>query len=193
MYFAHSEATAAPTSGIRSGHQWKMWLAGLVGARYDRLRHFRVVEPGVLFRAGQPHVRDLDWIRANHGLRCIVAARGGIRHPLRGRWFRKEKAWCAAHDVNFVHIPMADFREPEADVFGRFVELVSNPANQPLLVHCEQGFHRTGILCAAYRLADQGWSWEQAVAEMQACGFDPDDPKRQDMLRRLRDWHDQRV
>ena len=190
---AHLPTAEGPTGGVRSWHQWKLWLAGLVGARYDRLRHFAVVEPGVLLRAGQVHVRDLARVRAEHGLRCVVAARGGTRHPLRGRWFRKERAWCAAHGVRFEHFPMADFREPEGDVITRFLELVRAPENRPVLVHCEQGFHRTGILCAAFRLAECGWGWERTLAELQARGFDPGDPKRQVMLERLRAWDRGRV
>jgi protein tyrosine/serine phosphatase len=173
---------------VLTGWQWRLWLAGLVGARYDGLRHFAVVTPGVLMRCGQPRVRELEAIRREHGLTTVVVARGGTRHPLRGRWFRKEGAFCEAAGVRLEHMPFSDKSLPPADVFERFVQIVRDPARQPVLVHCEQGFHRTGILCAAYRIAVCGWTLERALEEMRVGGFDPSDEKRRALREALIEW-----
>jgi len=168
--------------------QWKLWLSGLVGSRYDGLRQFSVVEPGVLMRCGQPTVRDLELVRDKHGLRCIVAARGGTRHPLRGAWFRRQRAFCARHGIRLEHMPLSDANRPSLDVFERFLAIVADPANQPTLVHCEQGLHRTGILVAAFRVAHCGWTLERAVEELRARGFETQRPKRQGLLAALAEW-----
>lgn len=172
-----------------TAHQVWMWLTGLVGSRYDGLHHFAVVRPGVLMRCGQPRVRELRRIRDKHGLRTIIVARGGTRHPLRGRWFRKERAFCRQAGVELVHMPFSDKRTPPADVFDCFVEILRDPSSHPVLVHCEQGIHRTGILCAAYRVALEGWSLEDAIAEARAAGFHPDDTRRSGLIDALRHWH----
>ena len=172
--------------------QWWLWASGLVGSRYDRLRHFAVVKPGLLLRCGQPHVRDLDQIRREHGLKAIVCARGGTRHPLRGRWFRLEKAWCERHGVRLEHMPFSDAATPPADVIDRFLAIVREPANRPVLVHCEQGFHRTGILAAAYRISAEGWPLERAIAEMERMGFQMDRAKRMPLVEALREWEARR-
>jgi protein tyrosine/serine phosphatase len=181
-------APQRPRTGIRDPHQWKLWLAGLVGARYDGLTHFGIVAAGVLMRSGQPRARDLDTIRDEHGLKTIVCARGGTRHPLRGRWFRKERAWCDQRGVHLEHMPFSDSATPPADVFERFLTLISDPARRPVLVHCEQGFHRTGILCAAYRIRVEGWPLEKALEEMRAAGYEFDRPKRRPLADALRQW-----
>lgn len=173
---------------VRDPYQWWLWLSGLVGSRYDGLRHFAVVEPGILLRCGQPRLRDLDIIRADHGLRTIVCARGGTRHPLRGRWFRKERAWCAQHNVRLEHLPFSDSAVPPADVFERFLSIVREPTNRPVLVHCEQGFHRTGILAAAYRIAEQGWEPPRAIEEMIALGYEVHRDKRRPLYEALLAW-----
>ncbi|MEW6251431.1 MAG: tyrosine-protein phosphatase [Planctomycetota bacterium] len=193
-----AQAPAPPTApgsslprlraGWRDLHQWRLWLSGLVGARYDGLTHFAVVAPGVLLRCGQPRIADLEQIRAAHGLRTVVCARGGTRHPLRGRWFRREKAWCERHGIALVHLPFSDEADPPTDVFEQFVALLADRDRCPLLVHCEQGFHRTGILCAAYRIRFSGWPLEKALAEMRAGGFQFERGKRQPLLDALRAW-----
>ncbi len=188
------EAAAGPRTrtGWRDPHQWRLWLTGLVGSRYDGLTHFAVVEPGVLLRCGQPRLRDLDALRAAHGLRTIVCARGGTRHPLRGRWFRRQRAWCARNGVELVHLPFSDAAAPPAVIFERFLEVVGDAARRPVLVHCEQGFHRTGVLVAAFRLAVQHWPLERAVREMEASGFETRREKRQGLLAALRSWAESR-
>ncbi len=165
-----------------------MWLAGLFGSRYDGLRHFHVVEPGVLLRCGQPRVRDLIHVQATHGLRAVFCARGGTRHPLRGRWFRLQRRWCAANGVRLIHVPFSDAAAPTADVFEQFLQAVDDPANRPLLVHCEQGFHRTGVLCAAYRVRRQGWPIADALAELERLGYEVQRDKRRPLLDALERW-----
>ncbi|MCK4340545.1 MAG: dual specificity protein phosphatase family protein [Phycisphaerae bacterium] len=183
-----SAAETKLRSGVLDPHQWRLWLAGLVGSRYDGLCHFHVVEPGVLMRCGQPRVRELEQIRAEQGLNTIVCARGGTRHPLRGRWFRKERAYCARAGIHLEHMPFSDAAAPPPDVFDRFLTLVQQPERRPVLVHCEQGFHRSGILCAAYRIRVGGWPIERAVEEMRAHGFDSERAKRQPLLDALIAW-----
>lgn len=175
-------------SGLTDPHQWCLWLSGLVGSRYDGLTHFHVVEPGVLLRCGQPRVRDLERIRAVHRLKTVICARGGTRHPLRGRWFRKERAYCARTGIYLEHMPFSDAAVPPADVFDRFLAIMEQPDRRPVLVHCEQGFHRTGILVAAYRVRVCNWPLEHALEEMRAFGFDFDRPKRRPLLDALSGW-----
>lgn len=171
-----------------SGHQIRLWLSGLFGSRYDGLRHFAVVEPGVLMRCGQPRVRDLREIRARHGLATIVCARGGTRHPLRGRWFGKETRFAREHGIRLEHMPFSDRNTPPPHVFDRFISVVRCTDNHPVLVHCEQGFHRTGILCAAYRVAVNGWTLEKAVEEMRLGGFEMHSGERRGLYDALEAW-----
>lgn len=173
--------------------QWWLWLSGLVGSRYDGLYHFAVVEPGVLLRCGQPRVRDLETIRQRHGLKTIVCARGGTRHPLRGRWHRHETAYCERAGIRLVMMPFSDARSPDLAIFDRFLEIVRAPENRPVLVHCEQGIHRTGILCAAHRVALGGWPLADALAELERNKFTLDSPKRRPLIDALRTWAAQRA
>lgn len=165
-------------------HQFWMRLSGIVGSRYDGLFHFEVVDPGVLMRCGQPRLRELEEIRRRFGLKTIVCA----CHPLRGRWFRKQKAWCEQRGVDFIHMPLSDRAGPANEVFDRFADIVRNPRAHPVLVHGEQGIHRTGILSALYRLAVMNWPLGRAIREMERLGFDLRDGKRRPLVDALQRW-----
>ena len=54
---------------------------------------------------------------------------------------------------------------------AQFLKIVRNPANQPVLLHCKHGSDRTGMMVAIYRIVEQGWSKEDAIAEMTQGGF----------------------
>jgi protein tyrosine/serine phosphatase len=125
-------------------------------------------------------------------LKTIVCARGGTRHPLRGRWFGKEKAWCKRRNVEFIHMPFSDSQAPPLDCYRRFAEIARDRATHPILVHCEQGIHRSGILSAVYRLEMMNWPLERALRELGQRGFDPDDLKRRTLIDTLKIWHNER-
>ncbi|MFB6456846.1 tyrosine-protein phosphatase [Chitinophaga sp. Hz27] len=42
---------------------------------------------------------------------------------------------------------------------------------KPILIHCQHGSDRTGVVSAMYRIVIQGWSKEEAIKEMEQGGF----------------------
>jgi protein tyrosine/serine phosphatase len=53
----------------------------------------------------------------------------------------------------------------------KFLKIVSNPKNHPVLVHCKHGADRTGTMCAVYRITLQRWSKKDAIKEMRDGGY----------------------
>ena len=48
---------------------------------------------------------------------------------------------------------------------------MEDPAHWPVLMHCESGVHRTGLMTALHRMQYDGWSAEEAIDEMYRSGF----------------------
>ncbi len=55
---------------------------------------------------------------------------------------------------------------PEDEDVVQFLRMVTTPALQPVLVHCEHGSDRTGTMVAVYRIVVEGWTKAQAIDEM---------------------------
>jgi protein tyrosine phosphatase (PTP) superfamily phosphohydrolase (DUF442 family) len=53
-----------------------------------------------------------------------------------------------------------------------FLRVVSDTNNLPVFVHCQRGADRTGLACAMYRVAVQGWPKNEAIREMREGGFE---------------------
>ncbi len=151
----------------------------MVGAlRQHHLRNFRVAEPGVLYRSGQLTPTGLEWVLRNYHIRTVVTLRT-VRDPGRPYLDAWEEGVCASHGARHVRITPRVWTPdvagvPPADTVVRdFLAIAGDSSNHPVLVHCFAGIHRTGAMCAAFRMEFQGWPAERAIAEMRDCGFKP--------------------
>jgi len=74
---------------------------------------------------------------------------------------------CGLRDlhVSFKHV------HPEDEDVLAFLRIVTDPANQPVFVHCREGEDRTGMMVAVYRMVVQDWPKDKAMAEMKRMGF----------------------
>jgi len=54
---------------------------------------------------------------------------------------------------------------------AQFLRLLHDNHVKKVFVHCQTGDDRTGMMIAAYRMTEQGWTAEEAMKEMEAYGF----------------------
>jgi protein tyrosine phosphatase (PTP) superfamily phosphohydrolase (DUF442 family) len=76
--------------------------------------------------------------------------------------------------MKYVRIPMTTRTAPTSEQVARFLSLVTDPANQPVYVHCVEGRHRTGVMTAIYRMTVDGWTADHAFDEMKDYKFGMD-------------------
>ncbi len=112
--------------------------------------------------------------------------RRGIRTlvNLRGRTRGFESAFAAREGLRLFSFDLSASRPPSSEDVARFLALVSDPENQPVLVHCRNGVDRTGYLLGIYRIETASWSPERAAREMNRyLQFEPLNPLPQQVVR----------
>jgi len=89
-----------------------------------------------------------------------------------------EAGYVKAAGMNFFRIGMTTTKAPTGAQIDQFFKIVTDPANQPVYVHCAGGRHRTGTMTALYRMTYDGWTPSQAYNEMKQYRFEgfPDHP-----------------
>lgn len=111
-----------------------------------------------LYRSAQPDAA---------GFREIAAM--GITTVLNLRAFHSDDDEVEGTDLELVRVPMYAFHLDRDDVVTALRVIRQAPG--PVLVHCLHGADRTGTVVAMYRIVEQGWSKEAAIAEMTEGGF----------------------
>ena len=76
--------------------------------------------------------------------------------------------------MKYVHIPMSTHRPPTSAELTKFFAVVNDESDGAVFVHCVGGKHRTGVMTAAYRMTNDGWTPEQAFREMKRYKFGAD-------------------
>jgi len=66
--------------------------------------------------------------------------------------------------IRYVHLPFVP-ASPDATKVDEFLKIVSDPASQPVLLHCASG-GRASMFWAIKRVLIDGWTFEKAVAEL---------------------------
>ena len=150
-------------------------------AVYAHSKRLRVVVPGRVYRSGQMTVAGFEEHLTDLGIRTVVNLQDEYPDPdLVKTYFNratiKESEVCRRLGVKYVFIApdlvphrQAQARRPEA--IEKMLAVFDDPASYPVLIHCKAGLHRTGCMVALYRREYQGWTAQQAVAEMRANGF----------------------
>lgn len=122
--------------------------------------NFGEVTP-MLFRGAQPTHEGFEAL-AKMGINIVVDGRAD-RSDSEGKEVGKL-------GMQYVAIPWrCPF--PHDEVFVRFLKLLQENPNKKVFVHCRLGEDRTGMTIAAYRMAEQGWTADEAMHEMQQFGF----------------------
>ena len=132
------------------------------------VRNFQRVSPGI-YRGAQPDDAGMEALKA-FGIKTILC----LRVP--PRVIRWEGHKAEELDMDFVSLPLSNYDSPSDKSVRRFLDIITDPARQPVFVHCRQGQLRTGALMASYQVVEEDWSAEEAYAEAKRYGFDDQYP-----------------
>ena len=112
-----------------------------------------------LFRGAQPTEEGFDQLKTL-GIKTVIDLR-----PLHSDQSKLKKSGLEREQFHFYTWHAED------DDVVRFLKIVTDTNRTPCFVHCFYGSDRTGTMVAAYRIAVEGWSKDEAIAEMTRGDF----------------------
>jgi protein tyrosine phosphatase (PTP) superfamily phosphohydrolase (DUF442 family) len=128
--------------------------------------NFHIVEPNVM-RRSQPSARALRLLKKYYGVKTILSLRDDKQV---NDW---ERQIVEKLGMTFINIPMSGINKQKPETIAQSIDIISDKSNHPIFVHCKSDKDRTGMIFAAYRIKYDNWSYEDALMEMYAYGYDP--------------------
>ncbi len=132
-----------------------------IGRRLDEkgVRNFGEVTP-TLYRGGLVNTAGINALK-KLGMNVIVDTHANDE---------SEEKTVESLGMKYVAIPW-HCPWPHDEVFAKFLKVVHENKGKKIFVHCRLGDDRTGMMVAAYRMAEEGWTADEAMREMQSFGF----------------------
>jgi len=109
------------------------------------------------FRSAQPDANGFKALASTYGVRTVISLRS----------FNADEPLAAGLDLKLVRIRINTWNIKRADVVAALQNLRRSSREAPVLLHCQHGADRTGMISALYRILYQGWSKVAALDEMQ--------------------------
>lgn len=123
------------------------------------VKGFAQITP-TLYRGEQPTQEGFENL-SKMGIQIIVDLR---LHSKAGERKRVTKL-----GMQFVEIPWFCMLPADKD-FAKFLQLIRDNPGKKIFVHCKTGDDRVGMEIAAFRMAEQGWTAQEARTEMVRSG-----------------------
>jgi len=120
--------------------------------------NFAMISP-ILYRGEQPTAEGFRELK-KIGVKTVVSLRN----------FHSDRALMRGTGLQYVRINSNAWNPEEEDLVV-FLKVLSDPANQPVFVHCAQGADRTGFMVASHRIVELGWTVDEAVTELHNFKF----------------------
>jgi tyrosine-protein phosphatase SIW14 len=155
IYSAHEDAANAPNAEAVSTFAQKLVLPGIPNAG-------KVSDS--LYRGSQPNAAGYQQLQ-RLGVSIVVDLRGtAAAQAAEGRAVE-------SLGMRQVAIPSSGFFGPSDAQVATFLKLLRDNPGKKVFVHCYFGDDRTGVMVAAYRIAEQHWAADQAYNEMRFFHF----------------------
>ena len=124
--------------------------------------NFHTVIAGELYRSAQPTTSQLERYARDYGIRTIVNLRGASRNAT---WYSDEISTARRLGIKHIDFSMAASKGLTAAQADQLVALLKD-APKPILIHCQAGADRTGLVSVIYSQRIAGIPTEKAERQL---------------------------
>lgn len=148
-------------------------------------KNFGTVAEGRLYRSGELTPAATRQVVREQGIKLIIDLGA---HELGTSEERVAQQTADALGVRRVRLPLFGDGQGDPNRYVEALRLATDPANQPVLIHCAAGSERTGCAVAMYRHIFEGIPLEDGLREATTHKHDPSDNPH--VTRMLNEWTD---
>lgn len=110
--------------------------------------NFHPITAGEAYRSAQLDRDEFEYYIKKYNIRSIVNLRGENPDT---PWYIEEEKVSAEHNVAHYDIALSASREPTDEEVRRLMEIFKS-ASRPVLIHCQGGADRSGLVAAMWKV-----------------------------------------
>lgn len=135
---------------------------------HKRYNHFAAHQPEMVYRSGWLDAETLREIIAHHQIRTVLnLCRPG---EMSSSQWEAERRVVRQSGASLLELPMPVGVQADDMSIRTLVDVLGNPGNYPLLVHCQHGVTRTAQLLVIYDVAYRGMTSGDSLRAMPLFG-----------------------
>jgi protein tyrosine/serine phosphatase len=123
--------------------------------------NFHTVIAGELYRSAQPTAAQIEDYAQKYGIRTIVNLRGASN----AAWYADETATAERLGIKHIDFSMRASKGITAEQADQLVALLKD-APKPILIHCQAGADRSGLVSVIYSQRIAGMPEEKAEKQL---------------------------
>lgn len=143
--------------------------SGLAYRHHKRYKHLAVHDRNMVYRSAWLEPDVFRELIEEHQIRTVL----NLCEPdeLGSERCVSQRKAVTGSGARLIEMPMpAATLDPADPEIARFVAVLANPENYPLLVHCQHGVTRTAKVLVMYDILFRGMTAEQSIAAMPLFG-----------------------
>jgi len=146
------DAAPAPPVSVARNAQWAVPIT------LEGVPNLHRITP-TLYRSEQPTALGMKNLE-KLGIRTVINLRffNNDGKEVEGTSLRTERVKILTWNIDDEHVVQV-------------MRMLRQAENGPFLIHCQHGADRTGLMSAMYRVLEQGWSVDDALAELTNGGY----------------------
>jgi protein tyrosine phosphatase (PTP) superfamily phosphohydrolase (DUF442 family) len=133
--------------------------------KHFHISDFRIIQDDVLYTCGQPRGMDYSRLLYKYHIGTIVNVRAASEHREQN-WYSEEITWVRNNGMQYIEMPI-DKNNPIPDQTTqlKFLEIMSNKKNLPVLLHGSGNTARVAMLATMWLVKAQGMSVQDAIVK----------------------------
>jgi predicted protein tyrosine phosphatase len=137
---------------------------GYLYRQHHRYKHFAVHEPGRVYRVAWVEADVMGELVRTHGIKAVL----NLCRPdeMGATRAAEERQAVEAAGAKLLEFSLPETSDPHDPRLDPHIAAIQDPANYPMLIHCQHGVNRTARSIAMYEVLVKHRDGEAAVQQM---------------------------
>lgn len=148
-----------------------IFIFGSIYRRHQLLYHYRPVTPKVLYRSGILSYQGLNKAHELSYFKTIIDLSADNKaRDTKNDWYQSELKFSDDKHIQLINMFIPPGSIPTPAQISKFLSIMGDKQNYPVLVHCSQGVMRTNTMVAVYEIAMLKKSNKEVLAHLPMFG-----------------------